>query len=410
MKFNNRWWLVLLMAGLLCLPAGSLFAQRGGKRPAKARKTSFSFRHSARQKKPRVARQTPVMEVTSGQIQEFGVSVPVAEIKRQVDEIQLQREPLRSALHATFRTYPRSHLFRRVFSGSLFRTEYQGREELYGAIATHALAPLPSDILTHVYANASLHREFPLEVYTKDGEWVTLSAEVIQLGAFGLGDVSLIKIKDNFDRSKLHFFSLKKEPIREDETLSSLGFIPNQLIYIPQRNVLEKSLISVRTTMPGAPGGFRGTCGGAGFDQAGELALIHTGSKPTCLAQTPRVGYGTYVWFLNKLVEAYHNNGEAYIPFELNGQHVADLRVDEYVSSFSLWNETGERIFQVKVKERFSFQAAEKWIQSLAPRSIELVIGRVTWAPEKNEFIVLYPEVRRIYYDFGTELPVTPNE
>lgn len=398
------------MVGLLCCPAGLLFAQRGIKRPAKVGKTSFSFHRFSRHKKPRAKQYMPVVEVTSGYEREFGISTPVAEIKRRVEEVQLQHEPLCSAMHATFKGVPNITLFRNQFSGSLFRTVYQGKEEVYGVIATHALTPLPSTFKKHLYANFSLHRKFKLEVYTKEGTWLSLPAAVVQLGAFGMGDVSLVKIMGEYDASQLHFFTLKTEELLPGDVVSSVGFIPGQLAYIPKREVLERSTISVRTTLPGSEEGLRGICGGAGFDEEGNLVFVHTGSNPSWLMQPPRIGYGTYAWFLNKLVEAYHNNGEAYIPFELNGYHITDLRVDEYVSSLSYFNENGDLLWHMKVPGKFSFRKAQQKLSNLSPRFAEVVIGRMKWAGRKDSFVESMPEVRRVRYDFDTRSQVPLSE
>lgn len=409
MKRYNRWWLPILTVGLLCLPAGPLFAQIRGKGRGKPRRPAVSQRVSHK-KKSRVKSSLPLIEVTSGYTQEFGVTSPVAEIKRRVDEIQLQREPLCSAVHATFKGIPKIALFHNQFSGSLFYTEYQGQKEVYGVIATHALTPLPTSFKKHLYANFSLHRKFKLEVYTKDGTWLSLPAEVVQLGAFGMGDVSLVKIMGEYDASKLHFFTLKTEELLPGDVVSSLGFIPGQLAYIPQREVLKRSAISVRTTLPGSEEGLRGICGGAGFDEQGNLVFVHTGSKPSFLMNPPRVGYGTYAWFLNKLVEAYHNNGEAYIPFELNGYHITDLRVDEYVSSLSYFNRNGELLWQMQVPGKFSFRKAQQKLLDLSPRSAEVVIGRMKWAGKKDAFVETIPEVRRVRYDFSARSQIPLGE
>ncbi len=391
----------LTMCGL-CAGTDPAFAQRGKFRWFKGNKPASSHRVVSPVKSPGRGRISVVQ--VKDELPRYEIPIRPKVAKHTLKRFQLARAPLNKAVHATFRAYPQSTLRENVFSGTLFRTTYQGQEEVYGVIATHALAPVPADILTYMYGNSSLHREFEIEVYTTDNTWISIPAEVVQLGAFSMGDLSLVKLKGPYDKSKLYFFPFAQKEVAESEVLSSLGFTSQHMVYQPERYVLQKSALSLRTSLAGAcDEDLRGICGGPVFTPRAELILVHTGSKISPLPDMSRIGYGTYTWFLDKLVEAYHQAGEAFIPFELGGHHVADLRVDEYVSEISFWNEEQDKIWQVQVDGKFSFSTVEKWLRLLPVRSVELVIGRMEWGGKDNMFLNFQQEVRREHYDFGDD-------
>ena len=336
------------------------------------------------------------MEYTSKVTTGFGISMP-EQIAREATREQLAQAQWQTALHASFRAIPEKSTFDNVFSGTVFQTTYRGQQEVFAVIPTHALTTQPRTILQTMTANASLMRDFTIEAYDEAGNAVSVPAQVVQLGAWGTVDVSLVKLRAR----DLHLFRpLSINPqVSVGETLLSQGFADEYTVFIPHRQVVEITPFSLRTTMGGPRSLRRGLCGSALLNETGELVGIHTGSTSDKLADESDTGYATPAYYLNKLVEAYHNRGEAFIPFELDGHKILDLRIDEYISRWVLRGEDGKVLRDSFSSKRFPYQHMLYWVNRLAPRYIELTVGRMKWNEQNGQYVDLEHEVRRIRYD-----------
>ena len=336
------------------------------------------------------------MEFASRVSTGFGISVPEP-VAREATREQLAQPQWQTALGASFRAIPEKSTFNNVFSGTVFQTTYHGQPEVFAVISTHALTTQPRTILQEVTANASLKRDFAIEAYDETGNAVSIPAQVVQLGAWGTVDVSLVKLR----AQDLHLFRpLSINPqVSVGETLLSQGFADEYTVFIPHRQVVQITPFSLRTTMGGPRAMRRGLCGSALLNETGELVGIHTGSTADRLADEAETGYATPAHYLNKLVEAYHNGGEAFIPFELDGHKILDLRMDEYISRWVLRGEDGKVLRDSFAPKKFPYQHMLYWVDRLAPRYIELTVGRMKWDEQNGQYVAFEHEVRRIRYD-----------
>ena len=273
------------------------------------------------------------------------------------------------------------------FAGTFFKTTYQGKEEVFGVIASHALTEGGKDF--------SLQRIFLADVYI-DGSFVEVPMEVVQLGAPGMLDVSLVKIPDEIIPFIEPYELMPKPPV-SNEPFASFGFVGNELKQVENRYVLNhRSSYSMRTMMPTEPGSYVGECGGPleGINENGVpvLAGIHTGSSG-------KVGYAASAHVLNMLVEAYHHQGEGYFPLEFNGYQLAQLRADEYISFITLYNKQGQALWKGAATERFSTHFLAELLFKYHPHTLQLTLGRAGWANAHSMDMREQISVRKVRYE-----------
>ena len=323
-----------------------------------------------------------------------------------IENNQIFSDAWRVALRSSFYVEPNDFTFNHVFSGVVFQSEQTGK--LFGVISTHALSLFSTNLL------GALQRNFTLLAFDEQGNSISVPARVVQLGAFGTLDVSLIE----FDSSAQHYLTparIAKQPAMVGQELFSQGFTSGYTVYIPGRQVTQINSFGLRTTLPGPDHLRRGLCGAPLFNDAGELVAIHTGSKIAGDISKDDIGYATHAQLLEKLVAAYENGNEIFIPFDLlDGTHVTDLRVDEYVSNYTLRNEQGRAVWSNTVPSKFPFNHVDHLIKKFSPRYMDITIGRIKWDDANGEFVAFEKEIRRERYDFHTqqitELKSLPNE
>lgn len=289
-----------------------------------------------------------------------------------------------------------------AFSGGVFETVYNGQKEIYGFIVTHALTDSPA------CTEYSLRRFFTLEVADKQGIWHRIPAEVVQVSPVSTLDVSLVRFLPEHE-SLLTPLVISKTVPNVGEIVQSQGFCQYTEGYLPNRRVLETAPFSLRATLAW-PHFRNGFCGGAVVNANHELVGVHTGSVPGPTEQED-IGYATHAYFLNVLVEAYHNGGEAYIPLMLNGQKIVDLVVDEGIEWVNYYDEWGRKIYGHLFNFKFSFVAVERMIREYTPRYMKLSIGRLQWSKENPDILERVPHVRYVIYDLkeGRIIPEIPS-
>lgn len=289
-----------------------------------------------------------------------------------------------------------------AFSGGIFETVYNGQKEIYGFIVTHALTDSPAS------TEYSLHRFFTLEVTDKQGVWHRIPAEVVQVSPVNTLDVSLVRFLPEHEPLLTPLVISNTMP-QVGETVQSQGFCQHTEGYLPHRRVLENAPFSLRATLAW-PHFRNGFCGGAVVNTNHELVGVHTGSVPGPTEQED-IGYATHAYFLNILVDAYHNGGEAFIPLILNGHKIVDLAVDEGIEWVNYYDEWGRKIYGHLFNFKFSFVAVERMIREYTPRYMELSIGRLQWSKENPDILERVPHVRRVIYDLKEEriIPEIPS-
>ncbi len=309
--------------------------------------------------------------------------------------LQMQSFPLKR----TFRAHSSAlEPDRNFFSGTFFKTQYQGKEEVYGVVAAHTLIDGASDEV--------LQRHFMAQVYM-DGSFVEVPMEIVQLSAPGMLDVALIKIPEEII-PLLEPYTLGSPAMAGNEPFVSFGFVGNDLKQVENRYLINgRSVYSMRTMMPIALGTYVGGCGGPVeyTDAAGNTLLIgiHTGSSGSIAVDGGNVGYATNAQFLNTLVNAYHQDAQAHFPLEIGGKHVMDLQADEYISAITFLDRKGGELATHQFVGKFSYTAVNRILEEYPVRTLELTVARIGWEEDNPEVVKPYTYVRRVAYDFQTE-------
>lgn len=281
-----------------------------------------------------------------------------------------------------------------LFSGAVFQTVYNGRREVYGVVASHALES----------GQFVLGKTFTADIYEGEGRFRSVPVQVVQVSAPSMLDVSLVKFRPE-DEILFRPLTISPAPFLEGNTAVSFGFADRKLVEIDERTFRSATPLCRRTTMPYPRADRMGLCGSALVNEQGELIGIHTGSTYGKTSEQDDVGHATNASLLNVLVEAYHNDGQATFPLILNQQKVLDMRVDEYISYIRLYDENGKQLWQRGFESKFAYDNVNTKIAELAPRVVELTVRRVHWDPAHPDNLVEIrnsrDKTRRTYqYDF----------
>ncbi|MBR4355256.1 MAG: serine protease [Elusimicrobiaceae bacterium] len=302
-------------------------------------------------------------------------------------------------MRSIFRVLPASG--NNSFTGTVLKTTYNGKEEIYGVIASHALSGVPVDEATRFLANKTVGRTFELEIYDENGQPVKLKADVVQMGAADMLDISLVKFRPE-DEKKLVPLALNIQPVSKTEKLYSQGFGTDNILIFSDRRLLEKTELSLRLNITGDREWRRGFCGSPVINEQGEVVAIHTGSKIIYKGlHKQEIGYAIESRYLQLLVESYHNNGWVVFPLMFHDHEIAHLRVDEFVSVITLFDKNGNEILSTEELGRFSYSMLEKLFKKFSPRFIGLKIGRMQWTAD-GRFVEYSPTERHEIYDFQT--------
>jgi len=324
----------------------------------------------------------------------------------EVKENRLNNVIWRPLLRATVRAFPMKNTFDNVFTGTVFQTEYEGKKEIYVAVATHALAEVPTSKGESVMSGTRLARTFNMEGYDRYGRLVPMKATVVQLGAVATFDISLARLEPEYED---FFEPLSLGKINSPgEKLYSQGLGGSYTVFVPEREIVENTTFSLRTTMAGLNNFRQGFCGAPVVNGKKELVAIHTGTKNNEFDDGRLLGYSTPASYLDLLVQAYHNGGEVYYPLELNGHQVYNLRVDEFVSRYVLRDSEGKPLRYEDTRLKFAYQHLQRWVARFQPRYIDLTIGNVHWFNDR--LIQKTNKVRQVRYDFQTRQTVPLEE
>ena len=287
------------------------------------------------------------------------------------------------------------------FSGFVFKIDYNGQEEIYGVVAAHAISKRVRDY--------SLRREFTVDVYSPEERgFVSVWAKIVQTSAPGLLDIALVKFNPK-DEKLFIPLQISTQEVRPGDKLSSHGFSGMQVMNIPDRQMLQATPFSLRTTMPWPRLDRMGLCGSPVLNQYNGLVGIHTGSVYGRFGEQDDVGYATHAKFLRTLVEAYHNNGQASFPFEIDGQKIMDLDVNEDIYHVKLLDERNKTLYKRDYIGKFAYREFKESIEAVRPRYAEILTRQVRWAGKNEEFLMegsntWTDKSRKIYkYDFETK-------
>lgn len=256
------------------------------------------------------------------------------------------------------------------FSGAVFKTTYNGQEEIYGVVAAHTIAA------DELFASNTLHKKFSV-IMLIDGERKVFPVEVVQVSAPSMLDMALIKFRPQ-DEPFLKPFVIGNT-LKKGEMLSSHGYMLGKETDLP-RELLSETYLSLRTTMPAERKLRAGFCGSPVLNARQEMVGIHTGSSCSNFGEGADVGYVMSAKFLNVLVRAYHNGGKAFFPLQVAGHTLAHLNVDEFVTFIAFYDENMNLLWSYDFDGRFSQSKVEYAINGLAQaRYVVTTARKVYW-------------------------------
>lgn len=287
---------------------------------------------------------------------------------------------------SVFRARPKSQPHGHAYSGTVFKINWKGQEEIYGVIAAHTISPSSAEI--------ALERSFVAEVF-QDGQFTAIPAQIVQASASKLLDVALVKFRPEDEKLFFPLELAEQEPAK-GAVLQGLGFSNNQLVWLPERTLLGSTDIALRTDMFVLRPGRYGLCGSPMIDEKGKIVAIHTGSSYE-MDPADDMGFGTKAQYVRMLVKAYHQgNGKATFPLFLENRQIARLNVDEFVSQVRLWDDEGNMIWRWETQGKFPYNFIKQIISNA--RYAELSINRVGW---NGNFLMQDPLIgpRFVKYD-----------
>ncbi|MGN0025177.1 MAG: hypothetical protein ACI351_07090 [Candidatus Avelusimicrobium sp.] len=421
--------LLFITFSLICMifNAGTVFAQgralslgiKAGEAAAKSSSAALRRMSAASTRVPAVSSRLQVPVSVSVPIRPHilskgkysvtqGTELRIRQLEQSVQLLQQENLQLKATLNnigsnpslrrATFQAAATTDAPTNLFSGTVFKTVYNGEEEIYGVVAAHAIAVSSWD--------KALNRHFTAGVF--DGEkMVKVPAEIVQLSSPSMLDIALVKFSPEAEKM-FQPLRISEVPVKFGDVLSSQGFAGGTDVHLPNREITNVTPLSVRTTIPLAREERPGLCGSAVVNADHELVGIHTGSVYNCQGAQFDVGYATNASFLNILVEAYHNGGEATFPLILNGKNIIPLNVDEYISYVSFQNAEGKQIWQKGFDSKFSYSKVQEMLEEYSPRYITVTVRRAVWSPTNPEVLVENRTSRELTkttykYDFETE-------
>lgn len=266
-----------------------------------------------------------------------------------------------------------------TFTGTLFEVNLNGKREVFGVVAAHAIA-------TSVFDKGALGRYFTA-VISQDGKRIEVPARVVQVAARSFLDLALVKL-DLYSVPDVQALPLAQTPVQVGDELHSDGFENDMIVPVEGRFVVETSPTSIRTTMPVVRRLRSGLCGSAVLNENNELVGIHTGSTRSTESYYTDKGFFAPAPVLEAMVKAYHNQGKGVVPFVTQGHTVAYLRVDEYIVAYELSNGDGKHIMHAEVPYKFSHTDLANALKNHPEaRYIHIITHRTFWDPSDKALL-----------------------
>ncbi len=304
----------------------------------------------------------------------------IAELRAQNQTLQAQINQLNHVQRldgATFRASENDEPFASVFSGTVFKTKYNGQDEIFGVVAAHTIAP---DIS---HSAEALHKNFVVVMHI-NGVRKRFPVEIVQVSAPSMLDMALIKFRPE-DEALLTPLTVQRN-VRKGEPLYSHGFASGEEMEVP-REVVEETYLSFRTTIPVPRSKRPGFCGSPVLNARHELVGIHTGSIYEKAGESCDIGFAISAKFLDVLVKAYHNDGQALFPLVVDGHVLANMNVDEYVSVVTIYDDNMRQLWQQGFDYKFSQSKVEQAIRSIPQARYVLTTTRRAYWEEDGKIL-----------------------
>ena len=304
----------------------------------------------------------------------------IASLREKNQSLQAQINALKQSGRldgATFRASEKDEPFASVFSGTVFKTKYHGKEEIFGVVAAHTIAP---DV---AHSSQALHKNFVVVMHI-NGVRKRFPVEVVQVSAPSMLDMALIKFRPE-DEALLTPLTVQRN-VQKGEPLYSHGFASGEEMEVP-REVVEETYLSFRTTIPVPRSKRPGFCGSPVLNARHELVGIHTGSIYEKAGESCDIGFAMSAKFLDVLVKAYHNDGQALFPLVVDGHVLANMNVDEYVSVVTIYDDNMRQLWQQGFDYKFSQSKVEQAIRSIPQARYVLTTTRRAYWEEDGKIL-----------------------
>ena len=322
-----------------------------------------------------------------------------AALERQIVRQQvLQQEVFAASKPAVFRTFSPGYADKQSLSGTIFKTRYNGQEEIYGLIPMHVLRD--EDVVAGM-----LSYKFTAGVQTPQGVKM-IPAWVVHLSSSKTADVALVKFRKE-DEALLSPVELSLEEPQFPQQAFSQGFARGILSQQSFQLTGTTSCGILTAQIPAANKGDRtGFCGSPVLDEHAQLAGMHVGSEYVANAtqedaflaafqlNRPPAGEGDIGFvapasFIRGLVESYHNPHAKVQVVRLFGREVTRLAVNEYISRMEVLDEQGNVVWFKETDYKTSFSALETVVHLLPGAvSVRLYVGRSHWQKKDDKWYV----------------------
>lgn len=332
-----------------------------------------------------------------------------AKLERQIAQQKATQEKVYSAARkAVFRALgPQQDAM--TLSGTLFKTTYNGQEEIFGVVPMHVLR-------NEDHVPGTLSYKFTAGVFT-DTTIKFIPAWVVQISSDKTGDVALVKFRKEDEKLLSPLALSTKEPSFPQQAYAQ-GFARNLLARQTFQLMGTTSTGLLTAQIPAAYEGDRaGFCGSPVVNEQGTLSGIHVGSRygaadPAQEAffnafrlnapnvQEGDIGYVTPASFVQNLVTAYHESHAKPMVVRLAGHEITRLAINEYISRMELLDKDHRQLWSKNTDFKVSLSAVETVLRLRNDvRYIKLEIGRTHWAKdEKGWRIENTPGVSSVLY------------
>ena len=332
-----------------------------------------------------------------------------AALERQIAAQQAAQEKAYSlARKAVFRALG-PQLDAMTLSGTLFKTSYNGQEEIFGVVPMHVLR-------NEDHVPGTLSYKFTAGVFT-DTTIKFIPAWVVQLSSSKTGDVALVKFRKQ-DEKLLSPLALNTQELTFPQQAYAQGFARNLLTRQTFQLMGTTSTGLLTAQIPAAYEGDRaGFCGSPVVNEQGTLQGIHVGSSyvpadPATEAffnafrlNVPKVpqgdiGYVVPASFVQNLVTAYHEPKSKPMVVRLAGHEITRLAINEYVARIELLDKDHRQLWTKNTNFKVSFSAVETILRLRNDiRYIKLEIGRTHWTKDdKGWHVQNTPGVSSVLY------------
>ena len=355
-----------LLAGLfttVLLAAAPLHAQKPGSMAQKELLKSLQLRNAQ-------------LEKQIAQLQRAHERLLIQNAKESTYQTRL----FNRAKQAVFRAMPKHKGSVNTYTGTVFEVRRNGRKEVFGTVAMHALQD--------VFATPGmLGKEFSALVVS--GTQVkTIPARIVQLSSSAMGDLALVKFQPE-DERLFRPLSLEEVSLSFPAQGYAQGYACNLLSKQTFSIVGNTSIGMLQAHLPAVDQGQRaGFCGSPVFTTNFRFAGVHVGSS-----YETNAGYIAPISVLQKLVESYHNPGKHVQSIVLADKEIGTLTITEYVARIEFLDANKQVIWEKETHSKFSLRNAEQeLLQHPNTAFIRLYVGNSHWHTDEHGSYVLDDE------------------